>query len=100
MRIDNIQRAGNSTTNHTHDHEREEEIRPEPPVLPRICAGPTEAVDTSATQYELWDYEYHAKLRFVYAVVKAREQVGGPVANQAGEGKAEECTDEGTCIPL
>jgi hypothetical protein len=48
MRINNVQRTSNGTTHHTHDYEREEEIRPEPPVLPRVCAGPAEAVDTSA----------------------------------------------------
>jgi len=47
----------------------------------------------------LWDYEHHAEFWFVYAVVEACEQVGGPVADHAGEGEAEECTDEGACIP-
>lgn len=28
-----------------------------------------------------------------------REQVSGPVADQASEGEAEECADKGTCIP-
>lgn len=49
MRINNVQRTGNSTTHHTHDYEREEEIGPEPSVRPRVCAGPAEAVDTGAT---------------------------------------------------
>jgi hypothetical protein len=47
----------------------------------------------------LWYHEHHAELGFVYAVVKAGEQVGGPVADQAGEGEAEECANEGACIP-
>lgn len=95
MRIDNVQRRRDRPANHAGDLEREEEIRPEPPVLVRVPAREAEPVEPRAPQHELRHDQQHAELGLVHAVVEPGEEARGPVGYEAAEGEADQRTEEG-----